>query len=268
MISLLRREAALTGSLVLLATIVSLLAYLAFATDTFFPDTKSSSTQVFDQSEDPTLPWESTDQYRAEYGGIGLNVHAFSIDPTQLAVLYSIDQSDTEGQASPIEMLLSDETGHAYSGLKNSMIGSNLGVTVGIVNAGPYVGQGRTLTLAVTGLNLHTASGLTQAVSGTWAVTLAENKRPGAPVDYTLHAKVAPEIMQAGDLTITKAGGPELSFFKLVVDRPGQQGAIRGTVSGTDARPLSADEFRKQLEENWGVSDIPTPPAVPTPLCF
>jgi hypothetical protein len=276
MLKRLRREAILTGSMVAAVVGLSMLGYLLLSEGAGGPSSVSPAAPGA-QQEPPTLTWEPAN-YRTEQEGIGLTIHTYRIRPDYMAFLYSVDDSTPDVVVSPGTVALTDDLGQTYSVLSNAILGNSLGVTAGLLTVEPYRGQGKTLTLSVTGLTTSGDASATERVSGTWNVAFIETLAPGAPVDYSEGGRIAPEVMSVGGLTLAVAGQPGGRFVKLLIDREGRQGALYGDVSGKLAEALSEAEFHTQLgaanEANAGfvpssirstsvADDYPPPPDWP-----
>ena len=205
-------------------------------------------------------PFESTGEYRVTSNGVGLTVVSFSISPAQMAVLFSLDTSFADQVALPSKAYLVDDKGKEYGG-SMSVLGSQLGVTAVVLVTEPYDGVGASLALAVNGVTVSAASGASDEIGGDWTVRFVDNRRPGA-ADYTLSAKMAPEVTKFGDVTITKAGGsPGLGYIALLIDRGGQQSAVYGAGS----KGFSEADFRGMLLAKTGAEELPVSPDFPQP---
>jgi hypothetical protein len=209
-------------------------------------------------------PWESTGEYRIVSDGIGLTVVSLTVSQGGIAVLFALDAPSGNQVAVPDKVYLADDKGKEYEG-RMTVLGSQLGVTAGVIVTEPYDGGGASLTLAMAGATLSTASGPASPVDGDWAVRFTENRRPG-PADYSLSMKVAPEVTKFGDVTMTKAGGsPGLEYIELLVDRGGKQSAVYGAASAEGILPLGQEEFAAKLQAEMGGDELPVAPDFPQP---
>jgi hypothetical protein len=190
-------------------------------------------------------------EYRAEADGNGLTVLAFRIDPGSMSVLYALDSVDGV-TLSPGEVGLTDADGRSYTVSSNALIGSEAGVTAGLLTTEAYNGSGGSLTLEV---NTTYRDGAAPISPGGLKVSFVENVMPG-PIDYTTNMKIAPEVMKAGGLTLSKAGGPRMDNIKILIDRNGNQSAIYAF----GALGVAAEDFHGRLG-----GDLPTPADFPLP---
>jgi hypothetical protein len=192
-----------------------------------------------------------------------LNIHAFSLRRDHIGVLYSLDVAAPDGQASPVRVVLTDDQRREYAVVSHNLLGSELGVTGGLLLVEPLKDGAKTLTLTLDGMTVSSASGQ-EEIRALWSVTFIENMSPGAPIDYQLNSKVAPEVVSVGEVTLGKAGGAGIGFVKLLVDRGGAQTALYGRVSGKQAEALDAASYDEALQSE-GMIDLPPPPNWPQP---
>jgi hypothetical protein len=207
------------------------------------PTTSPSGGEPSVGSHPAIMAWEPTGEYRAERVGIGLTVLRFSVRSVYMFVFYSLDHSTSGLDVSPGTVALTDDLGQSYDVVSNAVLGSTLGVNAGLLIVEPYKGEGKTLTLTVTDVSTSSSGGAPEEmVPGAWSVTFIENLEPGAVVDYSEGGKIAPDIVSAGELKWAVAGATG-GFYKLVVDRGGQQDALHGRVSDGVAQRLTEEEF-------------------------
>jgi hypothetical protein len=159
-----------------------------------------------------------------------------------MTVLYALDS--TTGDAVQVtNIYVSDMQGNSYDVKSNSVLGSQLGLTVGLLSMGAYRGETGALTIA--------------AAVGEESLSVSfVEKRIAGPVVYSLSLKIAPEITQAGKLTFSKLGGPGLREIKVLIDRDGLQSAVYASAG----EPLSQSEFQRRFG-----GEPPTPAGFPTP---
>lgn len=183
-----------------------------------------------------------------------------------ILVCYSLDDSTSALETSPGAVTLTDDLGQRYDVVSNAVIGSTLGVTAGLLIVEPYKGEGETFTLTVTDVTTSSGGASSgETVPGDWSVTFVRNKFPGAVVDYSEGHKIAPDIMSAGELKWALAGAT-WGFYKLLVDRGGQQDALYGRISDGVAQRLTKEEFHQELKAyTGGVDDYPPPEGWPEP---
>jgi hypothetical protein len=244
----------------------SVAVFLVFALATDDPGVENAPSQEWQRPvEGPgEEPWELTGEYRALSEGIGLTVVSLSVSQDRMAFLFALDAASADQVVLPDKVYLVDDKGKQYEGTM-TVLGSQLGVTGGVIVTEPYDGAGASLTMAMSGATVSSGEGPSDVITGDWAVRFAENRRPG-PADYMINGKVAPEVTKFGDVTMTKAGGsPGLSYIELLIDRGGQQSAVYGARSSEGFTGLTQDEFTARLRAETGGDDMPVSPDFPQP---
>jgi hypothetical protein len=226
-----------------------------------------SSEELAVEPHPATLAWEPTGEYRTELRGIGLTVHTFVINPDDIAIVYSLDDSESGLDMSPGTVALTDDLDQSYDVVSNTVLGSTLGVTAGLLTAEPYKGEGKTLTLTVTDVTTSAGDAVSgKTVSGDWSVTFVENRDPGAPVNYSEGGRIAPAVVRAGEITMGMGGPSPQPVVELLVSRGGREEALYGGISDGVAGPLTEEEFHEQLKAyTGGVDNYPPPEGWPEP---
>jgi hypothetical protein len=180
-----------------------------------------------------------------------------------MAVLFTLD-AGADQSALPGNIYVEDDMSKKYVGTVNTL-GTELGVTAGVLVTESYDGEGGTLTLAMKDASVANEAGVATPASGEWRVNFVDNYRRGKP-DYTVNGKIAPEVTSFGDLTLSKAGGsPGLRYITLLIERSGKQSALYGAELADGVRGLSSSDFRTKLQAETGAEALPVPPDFPKP---
>ncbi len=211
-------------------------------------------------SQPASIVWQPTGEYRTEHDGVGLTVFSFDVNWEHVRIRYAIDGPESAVELSPASIKLTDDLSEEYLAT-NSILGTSLGVTAGVLIGEPYKGEGKALTLTITDMTMATVSEPpTETIRGTWTLTFVENLDPGAPVDHHEGGRIAPEVVSSGDLTTAFAGPLGAGLIKFLIYRAGQQAALHGRLIDSVVRPYTEEQFRRLKPY-----DPPLPPGFPTP---
>ena len=168
-----------------------------------------------------------------------------------MTFVYSMDAESEDSEIEATQISILDDLGYSYQVISHRILGSDLGVTVGIVTVEPYRGEGTDLTLVATQIS-DASSDETSSLPDRIGVTFLRNASPGSNIDYDAGGRIGPEVAThaARGLTTGLASLPGGKYIRLLVDRSGQQAEILGYAPNGLGGPVSRDEFAALIDSD------------------